>query len=100
MASVCDRDQSQDRRYVGLTPSDLVEIAVEQGLHFHGPSQEGVVFHLIGALEQYGKLGMVCIGADLERARQLYAHTVKILNREGGLRARRARVRRASSTAR
>lgn len=93
-------DNLQDRRYVGLTPEALVEIAVEQELHFHGSSQEGVVFHLIGALERYGKLGMVCIGANPERARQLYAHTVGILNRDGRQRARRARVGTSTSNQR
>lgn len=88
-------DNLKDERYLGLTPDDLVEIAVEQQLHFHAPRQQGVVFHLLGALQQYGKLGMVCIGPDLSVARRLYRRTVSILNREGGFRSRRARVRRA-----
>ena len=64
--------------------------------HFHAPSEEGVVFHLIGALEPHGKLGMVCIGADRERARRLYDRTVEILDREGSGRARRGRARHRS----
>lgn len=82
-------DNLHESRYEGLSPDDLVAIAVEQELHFHGSSQEGVVFHLIGALEPHGKLGMVCIGADRKRARRLYARTVEILDREGSGRARR-----------
>ena len=89
-------DNLHEQRYVGLNPDDLVEIAVEQELHFHAPSQEGVVFHLIGALEPHGKLGMVCIGADRERARRLYARTVEILEQEGRGRALRARARHRS----
>ena len=87
-------DNLHEQRYVGLSPDDLVGIAVEQRLHFHAPSEEGVVFHLIGALEPHGKLGMVCIGADRERARRLYDRTVEILDREGSGRARRGRARR------
>ncbi|MCY3846534.1 MAG: ATP-grasp domain-containing protein [Acidobacteria bacterium] len=86
-------DNLHERRYLGLSPDDLVRIALEQRLHFHAPSQEGVVFHLIGALELHGKLGMVCIGADRDRARRLYGRTVEILNREGRGRARRRRTR-------
>lgn len=86
-------DNLHERRYVGLSPDDLVGIAVEQQLHFHASTQEGVVFHLIGALEAHGKLGMVCIGADRKRARRLYARTVEILDREGSGRARRGRAR-------
>ena len=86
-------DNLHESRYEGLRPDDLVGIAVEQELHFRGSSQEGVVFHLIGALEAHGKLGMVCIGADRKRARRLYDRTVEILDREGSRRARRRRTR-------
>ena len=85
-------DNLQQQRYVGLNPDALVAIAVEQGLHYHAASHEGVVFHLIGALERYGKIGMLCIAADLKRAEHLYARTVEVLDREGGRRARRARL--------
>ena len=86
-------DNLHENRYEGLSPDDLVGIAVEQELHFRGSSQEGVVFHLIGALEGHGKLGMVCIGADRRRARRLYDRTMEILDREGSGRARRRRTR-------
>jgi hypothetical protein len=67
--------------YRGLTPRDLVDIAVEHQLHFHGATQEGVVFHLIGALSEFGKLGVLCIGASPARARTLYQETVEALDR-------------------
>jgi hypothetical protein len=37
-------------------------------IHYDGTLQEGVLFHLIGALSQFGKLGVVCIGSSPERA--------------------------------
>jgi hypothetical protein len=55
---------------------------VNNGLHFDGASQQGVVFHLIGALSQYGKLGTVCIGDSHESARKFYDDTVAVLDRE------------------
>jgi hypothetical protein len=55
---------------------------VNNGLHFDGASQQGVVFHLIGALSQYGKLGTVCIGDSHESARGFYRETVSVLDRE------------------
>ncbi|QYJ16453.1 L-propargylglycine--L-glutamate ligase [Rubrobacter xylanophilus DSM 9941] len=75
-------DNIQSPAYRGLTPDDLVDIAVENGLHFDAASQQGVVFHLIGALSQYGKLGAVCIGDSHESARRLYLDTVEVLDRE------------------
>ncbi len=68
--------------YRGLTPTDLLDIAVLNGLHFNGATQQGVVFHLIGALSEYGKLGIVCVGPTLAEADRLYNDTVAVLDRE------------------
>jgi hypothetical protein len=75
-------DTLQDERYKGLTPEDLIDIAVYHDLHFHGATQQGVVFHLIGALSEFGKLGVLCIGDSPERAQALYRQTVEVLNKE------------------
>lgn len=75
-----DNVQSDD--YAGLTPDDLIDIAVENDIHFHGASQEGVVFHLIGALSRFGKLGMVAIDETIEGARKRYDETLAIFDRE------------------
>jgi hypothetical protein len=75
-------DNLQSPAYKGLTPDDLVDIAVNNGLHFDSAAQQGVVFHLIGALSQYGKLGTVCIGDSHESARKFYRDTVAVLDRE------------------
>ncbi len=75
-------DNMDGDTYHGLTPDDLIDIAVCHDLHFHGPSQQGVVFHLIGALSEYGKLGVVCIGDSPDRARDYYRETVDVLTGE------------------
>ncbi len=75
-------DNLQSPAYKGLTPDDLIDIAVDNGLHFDGAAQQGVVFHLIGALSQYGKLGTVCIGDSHESAQRFYRDTVAVLDRE------------------
>jgi hypothetical protein len=75
-------DNLRSPAYEGLTPDDLVDIAVDNGLHFDGAAQQGVVFHLIGALSQYGKLGTVCIGDSHENALKYYRETVAVLDRE------------------
>jgi hypothetical protein len=68
--------------YRGLTPDDLIDIAVENDIHFHGATQQGVVFHLIGALSEFGKLGVVCIADTPEQALKSYEETTEILDRE------------------
>ena len=77
-------DNLRSERYLGLTPDDLIDIAVLDGLHFDGAAQEGVAFHLIGALSEFGKVGLVCVGATPERAGRLYQETVAVLDRECG----------------
>jgi hypothetical protein len=77
-------DNLESERYRGLTPYDLVDISVANGLHFHASTGEGVAFHLIGALSEFGKLGVVCISRTPEQAEKLYRSTVDILDRECG----------------
>ena len=73
-------DNLESERYRGLTPNDLMDIAAMNGLHFHASTGEGVAFHLIGALSEFGKLGVVCIGKTHERAQALYQRTVDVLD--------------------
>lgn len=75
-------DNLKNDKYRGLSPHDLIDIAMVNDLHYDGTSQEGVMFHLIGALSQYGKLGVVCIGSTPERAREFYAKIVSVLEKE------------------
>jgi hypothetical protein len=75
-------DNVASASYKGLTPDDLIDIAVLNGLHFNAATAEGVAFHLIGALSEFGKLGIVAIGSDHDRAAALYHKTVDILDRE------------------
>jgi hypothetical protein len=77
-------DNLHAEHYKGLTPSDLVDIAAVHGLHFNAATQEGVVFHLIGALSEFGKLGVLAVGGTEEKAHASYKRSVEILDREGG----------------
>jgi hypothetical protein len=72
-------DNLKSERYRGLTPHDLIEIAISNDLHYDSATQEGVMFHLIGALSQYGKLGVVCIGKNHETVDRIYDRTVRVL---------------------
>ena len=75
-------DNLQSKSYRGITPPDLIDIATYHELQYDGSSQEGVMFHLIGALSQYGKLGVVCIGSSPERARKFYEQIIQVLDFE------------------
>ena len=75
-------DTLQQEIYRGLLPSDLIDIAVNQRVHFHPATERGVVFHLMGALSEFGKLGLVCIGDNLQQAQFLYRKTRSVLDQE------------------
>ena len=74
-------DNLQKALYKGLMPDDLIDMMVYNQLHFDSASQQGVVFHLMGALSEFGKFGVTCIGENPERARELYAATMAALDR-------------------
>lgn len=75
-------DNLQDPAYVGLTPERLIDIAVNNDLHFDAATQEGVMFHLIGALEEFGKVGTMSVGRTAAAAEQFFKQTVDVLRRE------------------
>lgn len=75
-------DNLMSPRYKGLLPDDLIDIAVYNGIHFSPLEEEGVTFHLIGTLSQFGKVGMTCIANSYERADELYTKTSEILMAE------------------
>ena len=77
-------DNLQSERYRGLLPEDLMEILTDNQVHYGHRTETGVLFHLIGALSEYGKVGLTAIGNSREEAEALYESTVAILDRETG----------------
>jgi hypothetical protein len=75
-------DNVTNENYKGLTPHDLIDIAMFHSLMYDGAAQEGVMFHLIGALSEFGKLGMVCIGSSPQRAKEFYDKALQVLDYE------------------
>lgn len=77
-------DNFQKPRYKGLTPDDLIDTMVCNQIHFDSTRQQGVVFHLMGALSEFGKFGVTCIGENPETAKKLYDRTMKALDEATG----------------
>lgn len=75
-------DNVTSERYKGLTPHDLIDIAMYHSLMYDGATQEGAMFHLIGALSEFGKLGLVCIGSSPQRAKAYYDKVLQVLDNE------------------
>ena len=75
-------DNLKSPAYRGLLPEDLFDISIRNKIHYQPDSGTGVLFYMIGALSQYGKIGMTCIGNSPEQANELFRRTVAILDRE------------------
>jgi hypothetical protein len=82
-------DHLESPAYRGLTHEDLFDMAVVHGLHFDQSRQQGVVFHMMNALEALGLVGLTAVGNTHAEADALYAQAVATLDnvaREAGRR--------------
>jgi hypothetical protein len=75
-------DNLKSPAYRGLLPEDLFDIVIRNNIHYHPDSGTGVLFYMIGALSQFGKLGMTCIGNSPAQAADLFQRTVALLDKE------------------
>ena len=75
-------DNLKSPAYRGLLPEDLFDISIRHKIQYQPDSGTGVLFYMIGALSEYGKIGMTCIGNSAEQANELFRRTVVILDRE------------------
>lgn len=77
-------DNLKSPAYRGLLPEDLMDLTSEYGIRFQHQGLTGVLFFMIGALSQHGKLGVTAIGNSMAEAEGLYEKTREILDRTVG----------------
>ena len=75
-------DNLRSEAYRGLLPEDLIEILTINRLHYSHGTESGVLFYLIGALSQFGKLGLTAIANSPTEVDELYRRTLAVLDRE------------------
>lgn len=75
-------DNLQKPQYCGLLPNDLMDIIAHYQLHFDTSTETGTVFHLMGCLSEFGKLGLTSIGNSPQQAEDLYRRVVKAIDEE------------------
>ncbi len=80
-------DNLHKDRYRGLMPNDLMDIIAHHQLHFDSSTRTGNVFHLMGALSEFGKLGLTSIGNSLQQAQDLYNQATNVLDEETSVQA-------------
>jgi hypothetical protein len=62
-------------------PRHLIHEALHSGLHFDPATEQGVMFHLLGALPEHGKFGAICIAETHREAQRLDAATRALADR-------------------
>jgi hypothetical protein len=75
-------DNLQKPQYHGLLPYDLMDIIAKHHLHFDSSTKTGTLFHLMGALSEFGKVGLTSIGNSWEEAEAIYTNIETILDNE------------------
>ncbi len=75
-------DNLRSDAYRGLCPEDLIDITTMNRLHYSHGTETGALFHMIGALSQYGKVGLTAIGNSREEADSLFTGALEALDRE------------------
>jgi len=75
-------DHIESPQYRTLTPDDLFDIVVRHNLHFGQTRQTGVVFHMMSALGELGRMGLTAVGNSHEEAKATYDRAIAVLDQE------------------
>lgn len=76
-------DHLESPELKGLTHEDLFDVIVRRDLHFDQARQRGVVFHMMSALTELGRIGLTAVGDSPEEAEEVYREAESALLDEG-----------------
>jgi hypothetical protein len=66
-------DNLKSPRLAGRTPAEIIATVDAAGLAFDRARATGATLHLLGAVQEHGKLGMTAIADSMDEAEQLFA---------------------------
>jgi hypothetical protein len=75
-------DHVESPLYRAFTPEDLFDIVVRHGLHFDQTRQTGVVFYMMSALGECGRMGLIAVGDSHEEVDQINQRALSVLDQE------------------
>ncbi len=75
-------DNLRSERYRTLLPEDLIDVVTDHELHYSHRTESGALFHLIGALSEFGKLGVTVIANSTAEADEIYTRVMQVLDAE------------------
>ena len=77
-------DNLKSVEYVGMTPATAIRALQEAGLAYEPATRTGAMLHLLGALRDHGKIGVLCIAGSYEGAEELYVNVIAVLDAVAG----------------
>ena len=66
----------------GFSVDDLFDVAVRHRLHFDQARQSGVMFHMLSAITELGRIGLTAVGDSREQAESIFRHAERVILEE------------------
>ena len=66
----------------GFSVDDLFDVAVRHLLHFDQARQSGVMFHMLSAITELGRIGLTAVGDSREQAESTFRHAERVILEE------------------
>jgi hypothetical protein len=65
-----------------LTPDDVLDITIRNGVHYDHSTQKGVVYQMLSAVTEQGRVGFTAVADSHEEAQEIWRRTRECLERE------------------
>jgi PGM1 C-terminal domain len=75
-------DHLQADAYRSFLPEDLIEILTLNGFNFSPHTECGALVYMLGALSQFGRVGLLAVGGSRDEADEVFGRTVQTLDEE------------------
>lgn len=75
-------DHVESPLYRAFTPETLFDLVARRRLHFDQARQTGVIFHMMSALAELGRVGLTAVGDSHADAEALYAKATAAMDEE------------------
>ena len=68
----------------GLSVDDLFDVAIRHRLHFDQARQTGVMFHMLSAITELGRIGLTAVGDSREQAEITFRQAERVILEAAG----------------
>jgi len=66
-------DHFEDPSLTGLRIADLFDLVAVSGIHYDQARERGIVFHMMSAITELGRVGITAVGTTADEAEERYA---------------------------